>query len=102
KLAQVRQIIEAGMESILANPRVPDEQKDLVRKTLAGVQKSVPFTHSDLIDLTARQAVNPDTTLKQVLKLTDKKTNDKGWPLMVDKSGNKAYVGPNGEVEEVK
>ena len=28
--------------------------------------------------------------------------NQKGWPLMVDAQGNKAYVGPNGEIEEVK
>lgn len=29
-------------------------------------------------------------------------TNAKGWKLMQDASGNKAYVGPNGEIEEVK
>jgi hypothetical protein len=29
-------------------------------------------------------------------------TNSKGWRLMVDKNGNKAYVGPKGEIEEVK
>lgn len=29
-------------------------------------------------------------------------TNAKGWTLMQDGSGNKAYVGPNGEFEEVQ
>lgn len=29
-------------------------------------------------------------------------TNSKGWPLMIDASGNKAYVGPNKEIEAVK
>lgn len=29
-------------------------------------------------------------------------TNQRGWVLMEDASGNKAYVGPNGEIEEVK
>jgi hypothetical protein len=29
-------------------------------------------------------------------------TNAKGWGLMTDAQGNKAYVGPNGEIEEVK
>lgn len=29
-------------------------------------------------------------------------TNAKGWKLMVDASGNKAYVGPNNEIEAVK
>jgi hypothetical protein len=28
--------------------------------------------------------------------------NAKGWVLMTDKNGNKAYVGPNKEIEEVK
>ena len=30
------------------------------------------------------------------------KQNDKGWSLMMDGSGNAAYVGPNGEIEEIK
>jgi hypothetical protein len=29
-------------------------------------------------------------------------TNAKGWKLMKDAKGNKAYVGPNNEIEEVK
>ena len=28
--------------------------------------------------------------------------NDKGWSLMTDANGNKAYVGPNNEIEEVQ
>jgi hypothetical protein len=28
--------------------------------------------------------------------------NAKGWTLMEDPQGNKAYVGPNGEIEEVQ
>lgn len=28
--------------------------------------------------------------------------NDQGWQLMTDANGNKAYVGPNGEVQEVR
>jgi hypothetical protein len=67
KLAQVRQIIEAGMEVILANERVPEGQKELVRKTLDGVRASVPFTHSDLIELTAKQALDPSVTMKDVI-----------------------------------
>jgi len=31
-----------------------------------------------------------------------KETNSKGWQLHIDANGNKAYVGPNGEIEEVK
>lgn len=29
-------------------------------------------------------------------------TNKQGWQLMTDANGNKAYVGPNGEIEEVQ
>ena len=28
--------------------------------------------------------------------------NDQGWRLHIDKNGNKAYVGPNGQIQEVK
>ena len=39
-------------------------------------------------------------------KKTDKTAppaiNSKGWKLMIDAKGNKAYVGPNKEIEEVK
>jgi hypothetical protein len=28
--------------------------------------------------------------------------NDKGWTLMTDANGNKAYVGPNNEIEEIE
>lgn len=33
---------------------------------------------------------------------TAPQTNAKGWQLMTDAKGNKAYVGPNNEIEEVK
>lgn len=29
-------------------------------------------------------------------------TNEQGWPLMTDAQGNKAYVGPQGQIQEVK
>ena len=29
-------------------------------------------------------------------------TNTQGWSLMKDAQGNRAYVGPNGEIEEVQ
>jgi hypothetical protein len=37
-----------------------------------------------------------------VQRTTLPKTNSKGWVLHVDANGNKAYVGPNKEIEEVK
>jgi len=44
-------------------------------------------------------------TQKQEVQLSPKSLapkNDKGWTLHQDAQGNKAYVGPNGEVEEVQ
>lgn len=67
KLAQTRQIVEAGMETIDANPRVSPEEKAKIKDVLASVRKSVPFTHSDLIRLSLAQEQNPNATLKSVL-----------------------------------
>jgi hypothetical protein len=43
----------------------------------------------------------PGTT-KPVAEGAIPKTNAKGWKLHTDSKGNKAYVGPNNQVEEVK
>jgi hypothetical protein len=107
KLAQIRQIVEAGIETTLANPRVATEQKDLARDALGKVRTAVPFTHGDLIELTAKQAINPDSTLKDVLgKVGDQgagKPPHPGWTMHEDKNKNKAWVSPDGkQFEEVK
>lgn len=39
---------------------------------------------------------------KPAQKPTQPKKNSKGWVLHQDAKGNRAYVGPNGEIEEVK
>jgi hypothetical protein len=67
KLAQVRQIIEAGLEPVAANPRVSPDEKKLVQKALDNVHASVPFTHSDLIQLVADQEGNPKKTLNSII-----------------------------------
>lgn len=72
KLAQTRQIIEATQETLEANPRVAPEQKKLLENVLAKVKKSVPFTHSDLIDLTAAQQKNPSASMKSIIAARDK------------------------------
>lgn len=108
KLAQTRQIVEAGLETAMSNPRVPEQQLDHMKSVLAAIKKAVPFTIGDLDRLREEQKINPKATLGTVLKaMGDKKsnipaTNDKGWKLMTDAKGNKAYVGPNNEIEEVK
>lgn len=67
KLAQTRQIVEAGMEVVDANPRVSPEEKAKVKGVLDSIRKSVPFTHSDLIQLQLLQDSNPNATLKDVI-----------------------------------
>jgi hypothetical protein len=67
KLAQTRQIVQAGIESIEANPRVSAMEKGLALKILDSMSKAVPFTHTDLIKLTNAQAKNPQITLRDLL-----------------------------------
>lgn len=68
KLAQTRQIVEAGMEVIEANPRVSPPEKAKIKSVLESIRKSVPFTHSDLIQLQVAQDSNPNATLGDVIK----------------------------------
>lgn len=106
KLAQTRQIIEAGLEPILSNPRVEEEKKDFIRKMINQVKESVPFTQQDIIKLA--ESGDSKATLGSIMKgKGDKKdapmTNAKGWKLHQDAKGNRAYVSPDGkEFEEPK
>lgn len=43
-----------------------------------------------------------DKHLESLGKSDPAPTNKQGWALHVDAKGNKAYVGPNGQIEEVK
>jgi len=91
KLAQTRQIVEAGMEVIEANPRVTPEEKSKVKDVLKSIRASVPFTHSDLIQLQVMQESNPGATLQDVItakqsgrapKEGDKQTSKSGKPMV--------------------
>ncbi len=67
KLAEMRQILEKGLEVNLENPRLPPEQKDLVRKIIAQAEDAIPYTHSDLTALEKAQEKNPSMTLQQLI-----------------------------------
>jgi hypothetical protein len=101
KLAQTRQIVESGMENVLENPRVSDMEKNHARTIMQRVQQAVPFTHEDLLNMEKAQATNPNATLKDVVgkvgAAAPAAANAKGWKLMVDAKGNKAYVSPDGK-----
>lgn len=66
KLAEVRQIVEKGLEPNLSNPAIPEQQKELVRGIIAGVQQAVPYTHADITRL--QQSQNPKATIADFAK----------------------------------
>ena len=68
KLAQTRQIVEAGLETISSNPRVPEATKTHIKDIVAKVEKAVPFTQADLIELQRKQGIDPKITLGDVIK----------------------------------
>lgn len=88
KLAEIRQILEAGMEPILANPKVPKELKDLVTNIQNRVAKAVPFTQDDVISLMG--SPDSDKTLGSIVK-GQRKDQDSG-----------AVIKPYGDVEKEK
>ena len=72
KMAETRQIVEAGFETILNNPRVSAGEKDHAQAILNNIKEAVPFTNENLIDLEKNQEANPDSTLQDVLKAQSK------------------------------
>ena len=48
KLAEMRQTLEKGLEPNLSNPKLPQQQRDLVIGIIKNVQQAVPFTQHDL------------------------------------------------------
>lgn len=68
KLAQTRQIVEKGLETVLVNSRVDEGTKRLVEDIVKKVRTAVPFTGSELIQLEAMQQSNPNATLADVMK----------------------------------
>lgn len=110
KLARVRQEIEVANDAIKVNPKATPEQKAAFQKVADKAAATVPFTTQDVVKAmspakarTMAQAFN-DRISKAKGEVTSDgipKVNAKGWTLHQDAQGNKAYVGPNNEVEEV-
>jgi hypothetical protein len=68
KLAQTRQIIDAGLETTLSNPKLGDEQRTHVSSILDSLHKAIPFTIADIDKLGTLQDANPKATLNDVMK----------------------------------
>ena len=64
RMAEIRQIVEGGLEPILANPRVSDEQKQFVTQIMDRMKKVVPYTVHDVISLATTD--NPNATIRDI------------------------------------
>jgi hypothetical protein len=67
KLAQTRQIVEAGLETQLSNPRVPTEQQDHMRSVIKSIREAVPFTQQDIVRLKSIQEDNSEETMDSMM-----------------------------------
>ena len=67
KLAQVRQIVDAGLEVMESNPRLSDSEKSQATKIRNGLEKAVPFTQSDVTKWMVRSQKNPAVTMADVM-----------------------------------
>lgn len=96
KMAEMRQIVEKGLEPNLANPKIPPEQKKLVQGIIDQIGHAIPFTQHDITMLD--QAKNPTTTLAQIAAQRNLGTSKQaaGAPkfengkVYKDKNGNRA------------
>ena len=68
KLAEMRQIVEKGIEPNLSNPKLAPPQRELISKIIADVQQAVPFTQHDITKLS--QSKNPNATIMDFAKQT--------------------------------
>lgn len=82
KLAEMRQIVDAGLEVQLQDPAIPDSIKGVMGKVLDKVKTAVPYTQSDVTALEKGQQANPNLTFAQLMK---DKGLDKGAPKSDDK-----------------
>lgn len=71
KLADIRQIIEAGLETMVSNPRVPDAMRKLAEKNVSELRAAVPFTQTDVIGFSAKLKANKHETLSSYMKRAD-------------------------------
>jgi hypothetical protein len=84
KMAEIRQIVERGLEVNLTNPKIPEEQKGLVRSIIAQVQAAVPYTHHDITML--QQSKNPKMTINDFAKKS-------GLPTTPNSGGTQPAIG---------
>ena len=72
KLAQIKQIANAGIETTLSNPRLPEKQVKHFEGILNEINQAVPFDNGDLITLQQAHQTNPNVTINDIVKLKQK------------------------------
>lgn len=99
KLAQIRQIVDAGLEHVLANPRVSESEKKKMEDYRASMQKSVPYTHADLDAWAAALEAGDEVTLGDFLgpKMRRRKTDAPAQASAAPATAEPTATGPNGE-----
>lgn len=65
KLAQTRQVIEKATGIYMANPKIPQEQKDQVQEYLDSAAEAIPFTVSDVTKFQRAQEKDPGMSYHQ-------------------------------------
>jgi len=68
KLAQTRQIVEAGLEQYVNDPRVPEGMRKQIGVIDDRIKKAVPFTQLDLNELQRQGFDNRKITLKDIIE----------------------------------
>ncbi|SRR6266404_160071 len=103
KLAQTRQIVEAGLETTLANPRVPEDQRKHIEGIIESIKKSVPFTQTDIIRMQNEQEKNPKATLQSTMKKMQKETKStEGLPTATNPQTGEKLVFKDGSWQPIK
>ena len=83
KLAQTRQIVESGLATPMADPKVPPEIKSLMQATIDRLHKAVPFTVPDVIAL--QHAKSSKKTLSDVMREKQATTGPVGGTVPPEK-----------------
>jgi hypothetical protein len=106
KLGEIRQIVEAGLETTLANPKLPEQQATLARTIIGRIRQAVPFTIADIDKLQALQVSDPNATMTDVIKANGLNkgggAGSNGMPKVTDQASYDAvpprsqYIAPDG------
>lgn len=66
RMAEIRQIADAGLESIVTQPGISQKQVEQIEGIRAKIAKSIPFTQHDVLEL--KQSKDPNVSLASLAK----------------------------------